>query len=347
MNTEYYKLYNIDYYGEYKKYISFLSDINEDSFNLYEMLPDHSLDRFKEHTLNKENNLKSLDSNLKYLDLFENHTFLFNNLVEAEIDLLIYKAFLEIEKNPSILSNIKSFKPKNKKTNKVVYERCGNVTGRLVVKKGPKILTIPSRYRSILKSSHDKGNIYSIDFSSLEPRITAKLSGNNTKNDIYEEVLNLLSFNADRSIIKKAVISSIYGANYSSLEGLSIERSKEIFNKINEYFDFDKILELSKNVDDTGIRRNFYGRPLWNLSETRENVLINNYIQSSAVDVSLTYFTELVRSNCDFKPLFVLHDALIIDLSDENYIQFKEIVEKGYNDSKLGYFPLKLEKFNI
>ena len=103
---------------------------------------------------------------------------------------------------------------------------------------------------------------------------------------------------------------------------------------------------MSKNIDDNGIRRNYFGRPIWNLKEGKENILINNYIQSTAVDVSLIYFTSLVKKTNPFIPLYVLHDALIVYISSENLDFVKEIVEKGYQDKDLGYFPLKIEKFN-
>lgn len=347
MNTELYKLYNIDYLDEYRKYFDFLEEINEYNIDYINILPDYEVENFKNHISLKKKEFSTLDEKVNYSELFTSYNSLFNNLEKANIDLLAYKAFVELEKNESILNTLKSFKPQNMKTKNIIYDKLNNVTGRLVVENGPRILTLPSKYRSILKSSYLQGKIYSIDFSSLEPRIAAKLSNKESNNDIYSDILELLSFNADRSIIKKAVISSIYGANYKSLEGLSLDRSKEIFDAINNYFDFSKILELSKNVDSLGIRRNYFGRPLWNLNETRENVLINNYIQSSAVDVSLKYFTKLSADNHILKPLFVLHDALIVDISDDNYDKVLKTVNNGYTDDKLGYFPLKLEKFNI
>ena len=347
MNTEIYKLYNIDYFKEFDKYFKFFKDINESNIDYKSSLPDFEVENFDKRCKESKEELLTLDKEYNFTKLFNSYKELFSNLTNCRIDLLAYKAFSEIEKNESVLSTLKSFKPKNSVTKIVEYDTTSIITGRLVVKSGPKILTLPSKYRSILKSSYQNGNIYSIDFSSLEPRIAGKLSEKNSENDIYAEISDLLSFNADRSIIKKAVISSIYGANYRSLEGLSNDRSKEIFDAINDYFDFAKILELSKNVDEQGIRRNYFGRPLWNLNEKRENVLINNYIQSSAVDVALKYFTELSLNNHILKPLFILHDALIVDISDENYDDVFKIINNGYDDDKLGYFPLKLEKFNI
>lgn len=346
MNKELFKLYNIDYLKDFKKYTIFFEEIDESSFDIEEVLPEFALDDYYNTLEESKDEFEKYDSESRYSNTFNEFNILFERLESSNIDLLVYKSFIEIEKNESVLNTLKSFRSRNKITKKVVYEKLNNVSGRLVVKSGPKILTLPSRHRSILKSRYENGCIYSIDFSALEPRITAKLSGNDTNNDVYEDVLSLLSYTADRSVIKKAVISSIYGANYTSLQNLSENKSKELFNVINEYFNFSKILEMSKNIDDNGIRRNYFGRPIWNLKEEKENILINNYIQSTAVDVSLIYFTSLVKKTNLFVPLYVLHDALIVDISSENLNLVEEIVKKGYQDKNLGYFPLKLEKFN-
>lgn len=347
MEKELFKLYKIDYLKDFNKYLTFFSDINETSFDIKEVLPLYKVEDYNTSLKNNLNILNKYDQKTNYKENIKKYNSLFSNLQKSCIDLLAYKAFKEIEKNESILNTLKSFKPYNKFTQKVLYEKYNNVSGRLVVKSGPKILTLPSRYRSILKSRFTNGSVYSIDFSALEPRITAKLSETKSGDDIYEDILALLSYNADRSVIKKAVISSIYGANYTSLENLSVDKSKELFDVINNYFDFKKILEMSSNIDEFGIRRNYFGRPIWNLEENKENILINNYIQSSAVDISLLYFSELVSLTDKIIPLFVLHDALIVDIDDKNFNDVQQIVKKGYTNDKLGHFPLKIEKFNI
>ena len=109
-----------------------------------------------------------------------------------------------------------------------------------------------------------------------------------------------------------------------------------------------KFLEISKNIDSIGIRRNYFGRPIWNGWEDKDHILINNYIQSSAVDIALTYFTELTKEvNTNLSvPLYILHDAIIFDVSDDYYHNFVNIIKKGYNNSTLGKFPLKIEIFN-
>ena len=63
----------------------------------------------------------------------------------------------------------------------------------------------------------------------------------------------------------------------------------------------------------------------------------------------MSHFTELVET-VDIKlavPLFILHDAIIFDVSSEYKDDFVNIIKKGYNNTKLGNFPLKTEIFNI
>ena len=88
---------------------------------------------------------------------------------------------------------------------------------------------------------------------------------------------------------------------------------------------------------------------MWNLEEVKENILINNYLQSSAVDIALDYFSRLISEIDEQRivPLFVLHDAMIFDI-DKSYLEeFNNIIKKGYVHEKLGKFPLKTEIFNL
>ena len=51
----------------------------------------------------------------------------------------------------------------------------------------------------------------------------------------------------------------------------------------------------------------------------KKHVLYNNIIQSSAVDAALLGFRSLLSSiTGDFTPLFIIHDAIILDLSKES-----------------------------
>ena len=71
-------------------------------------------------------------------------------------------------------------------------------------------------------------------------------------------------------------------------------------------------------------------------------------MQSSAVDVALSYFSSLTdlldKDNVRF--LFIIHDAVIIDVHHSYYDKFIEICSKGYTCPFLKNFPVKIEELN-
>lgn len=337
------KIYNKSLNNKFLNYYSFYNK-NGFDFKMLDILPFHFKDKYLENLSQIEKDISILDKKTNYCDLYNKHNLLFESIVNAKIDGLALLAFKEIESNETIKSTLNSFNPRNSYADKVIYNRSATMTGRLTVEKGPKILTLPSRCRSILKSRFKSGKIMSIDFKSLEPRIARNLYEVTSCNDIYKEISKNLSFVADRSVIKKAVICTLYGSRQKYLNNLSRERSEEVFNLVNDYYNMDYILNLASNIDSFGIRRNYFGRPIWNLEENRSHVISNNYIQSTAVDLTLNYFTDFVEDICcdDILPIFLIHDALIIDVNIEKLQHLKEYIKKGYNHKELGNFPLEL-----
>jgi len=341
------EIYKTKLLDKYKKYFKFLNNY-EESVDVHEVLPQSIRKNFEDDMLDLKSKISLLDKEYKFIEKLKHVYGFMNNLECAKINSITYKSFLEVEKNESIRNTLRTFKPIRGNSKNVKYSAISNVTGRIIVKEGPSILTLPKKYRSILNSRFENGHIISIDFSSLEPRLCLKLSNKETSKDLYEEINEMLELNLNRSVIKRAIISVLYGAHYTSLKDISEVKSKALFECIREYFDLNNILKMSKNIDEHGIRRNTEGRPLWNLDEEKENILINNFIQSSAVDIALGYFSNL--SNLINKEesviLFVLHDAVILDVKDSYLNSIKEIAEKGYDHPTLGNFPLKLETFN-
>jgi len=340
-------IYNIKNHKVFQKYIKFTNNY-VDFVDFKNLLPTSVYDTFIKTVDNDYLKSQELDSNCNFIQLYNQHSFLLDKIKEAKINKLAYKAFLEIEKNDTVVSILKTFRPKKFYADRVNYKLNSNVTGRLVVKEGPNILTLPKRCRSIIESRFKDGKIVCIDFNNLEPRICLKLSGKDAGKDIYLEINDLLSFDADRSVIKRAIISVLYGASYKSLDNISAARSLELFECVKNYFDIDNVLKIAENIDSFGIRRNYYGRPLWNLEETKSNIILNNYVQSSAVDLALNYFYQLTN-NIDINlavPIFILHDAIIFDVNKEYEEALEKEVKLGYHDKNLGFFPLSLDIFN-
>ena len=346
MRNEEFKLFNIETLSKYDK---FTSMFNTENISVKNVLPNHLISSFEDDLNEAESLLKQVDKQ-NYINIFCSNRKINSKLFSAKIDALAYRAFLEIEKNEVIRKNLKSFKAYNGFCNKVAYNLTGTSTGRLIVKKGsPNILTLPNRCRKIFESRwSSNGVLLSIDFKNLEPRLIRKILNQKVEGDIYEEILNEIEFKKeiDRSLIKRATISVLYG-KMTPIEGLSKDRSDVILQKTKEYFNIDSILSIAENSNGEEYRKNYFGRPLKNIDELKQNKIINNFIQSSAVDISLMYFNELIdKINIELaKPVFVIHDALVIDVHKDYIEELKNIIKTGYENKKLGNFPIDMTNF--
>lgn len=352
MRKEYYKdlfcLFKIQYLNKFEKYYKFFDNIKlVNKLDFEELLPEYFQEEYNlvyQKSLEKLNILDTDD----YTERYKKYQTLFNKLTNSKINLLVYKTFLEIEKNETIKSCLKTFKPKSGYADVVNYSSLKTSTGRLVVKEGPNILTLPKRCRGILQTSFKEGKIISVDFNALEPRLFLKFNNEKCDGDIYEEISNRLEFQIDRSVIKRAIISILYGTNVNNLQNISDSRKEEIYSTVINYFGYNNLLEKASNINENDLRLNFFGRPINNLEEDKKHIIINNYVQSTAVDISLSYFTELtnILDAQKVKPLFIIHDAIVFDVASEYHNKFVEIIEQGYNDKDLGHFPVAIEDFN-
>ena len=342
------KIYNIYLKEEITNFLSFFKDINE-SYDESEVFPVHMIEIYYKNKKEVEENIKLIDSG-NYLEKLETYKNLFGAIKESKINLIAFKALKSVESNPTIQSNLKKFQPQRGYAERCLYNNSSNISGRLIVEKGPNILTLPKRCRTIFESRFKNGKLISVDFANLEPRLCLKLVGKKESGDLYNDIKSLLDFeiDIDRSIIKRAVISVLYGASFESLTNISASKSKTIFEVVSEYFNINYLTKLSSAFDEKGIRRNFFGRPIWNQNETKSNIILNNYIQSSAVDVALLYFSSLLNElNIERAvPIFIIHDAIVFDIESDYLKEFTDIISKGYNCEELGHFPVTTSVFN-
>lgn len=338
------RLYNIKKVSAYDKYTNMFE--NPSSIDIKEILPDFAVKEYEKLCEETILEIKSLDKE-SYIDNVKNYKDFLDNLLPIKINLLAYKAFCEVENNETVLSTLRSFKPVNGFSNRVGYNLTGTITGRLIAKKNsPKVLTLPNRCRKIFESSWGKeGKLYNIDFVSLEPRVARKVLNKECSDDIYEEIKLNLDMIIDRSIIKKAIISVLYG-KHSDIEGISKSKSDIILEAVNEYFNLSELYEIANKIHFNKLRKNYYGRPILNLEENKNNKIINNYIQSTAVDISLMYFSSIAKQFKEkIRPLFVLHDAFVVDVHNDNAEEFISEIQKGFVCKRLGYFPIEIKEY--
>ena len=107
--------------------------------------------------------------------------------------------------------------------------------------------------------------------------------------------------------------------------------ARSIIRKCREYFDVNNLEKNLLKLHRAGNLRNVLGRPL-KLDKTDSRLLISYYLQSSAAELAVVMFSELVnefrQQRKGVKPLFIIHDALILDCDKftSNDLLSKEII---------------------
>ena len=231
-----------------------------------------------------------------------------------------------------------------------VYDQCKTITGRLTVSQGPNILTLKRENRRILTSSFPNGKIIQLDISSLEPRIALGLFKEDIPQDIYKFIgENVLNGKLTRDQVKVAVLSCIYGTGRRSLAKLLPEElnAKNILLTVKRYFNIDELsASLKKEFKKTGKIRNLYGRDI-----RSGDSVVNHFLQSSGVDVSFNIFSQLVKrlkeKRVKFNPIYIIHDAIVIDVAHGFEEDIKLCVRDGFKVKNLNCkFPVKIESIN-
>ena len=183
MNTNIFTLYDIEYMTKYNRFTSMFKSAN---INIEDVLPDHLQEAYNEDLNLSLEKLQEEDDNYNFVEIYNSHVCFLNKLKSTKINMLAYKAFLEIEKNEVVRSNLLGFKPNRSFTPQISYNILSTITGRLTINQGPNILTLPNRCRKIFESRWgNNGKLLSIDFKNLEPRFVKKILGESVENDIY------------------------------------------------------------------------------------------------------------------------------------------------------------------
>lgn len=302
------------------------------------------------------------------IDLFYyNNTYLpnksiFNNLKPAKINKNKIYSYLSDNTDNQDKTQLKSFLPYNDFTEPVQYSQLLTVTGRLKhLENGPKILHLQKQYRDIIESRFgSNGKIYYLDYSSLEPRVLLSINGKeNLNEDLYVQAIKELNIDSiSRDIIKTATLSRIYGAAENTIISNLKSHTRfpqEIIEFIDDYFGINKLkTELNNQfiINDYRHIKNYYGRPIF-CQDVDAYKLLNYYVQSTSVDVSLTGFNRIVNKIKiaeleDFiVPTFIIHDALVLDVHEKYEYLIPAICKTGsvkLNGFENVNFHLKVEK---
>tara|TARA_B100000700_G_scaffold72509_8_gene80941 strand:+ start:23144 stop:24310 length:1167 start_codon:yes stop_codon:yes gene_type:complete len=341
--NEYLRLYDIDPIEFIdKKYKAMMNVVAAHSPNWKYVLPKSVyskkldiLNTFLEDTypiIDKDNYAKTLEAG----------NFILRQLEEFKPNKEVLGSKIE---NPTIKKIIQSFTPgSNGLTKKLTYDRFKTVTGRLVVQNGPQVLLLPRRMKNIFESSYSEGKILWVDFVSLEPRFAKLLTSDVAKKDIYTDIIKEYDLSYSREKVKAAVLSTLFGAGLSKLTEIVGKEAFVIKKAIDEYFNLKHILSMAGDYSKGKIK-NYFGRPI-PLKKLTSNVAVNNFIQSSSVDVSLMGFSSLMkdaRMPNTVKPLCIIHDALVLDVKNSDIEQVYKIINEGIDIENVGHFFLECD----
>ena len=294
-----------------------------------------------------------------YNNIFVPTNKVFEYIQPAKINNQFYNQYSQLDTT----GHIRSFQPnKNGYACRAEYDRVSTITGRLKTTIGPTLLHLPKIYRNILESRWNGGNILSLDYKSLEPRVLLATCGTQPireeEKDIYEAIkISLFSDNSEvtREVVKKVVLSELYGASIDSLKQRlpNVRDIEFVVDQISNWFNLEDLkAKLFKEWKESGYRwvTNYYGR---RVKTDTAHTLVNHYIQSTAVDVALLgfknileYIEELGRLD-EIVPLFILHDALILDVKENTFNLINGLAKVGASDIKgleKTFFYMSVEK---
>jgi hypothetical protein len=276
-----------------------------------------------------------------YSERLSSSRLVLSKLQPCRVDL----AALRVEQGRSTTSILDSFEPgPDFMCQPPVYSHA-TATGRLTVKEGPRILTLQKEHRRILSSRFDGGRMMQIDFVSLEPRVLRLLAEGSAPIDIYSDVSERLGGAANRRQVKLATLKMLYGSGRAGINEELGSVSSRVIKQIEDYFGLGSLRgKLSSELAKKGSIRNLWGRPL--PEATEQHLLISHFTQSTAVDVALGSFGDMIgeieRHDLDVVPCYVLHDALLVDVHPGSLHQLEEIVRRGVDVDDLGHFELSL-----
>lgn len=332
---------------------------------------------FKSHLKELVGSISTSFQSFKEMEEYYRKYFLpleeaFTWLEPVKIHNLAYKYWNSMATAGNHLDNVdnkkilNSFSPNSSGFSEIPkYSRVDTKTGRMKVVSGPNILNLSAEKRNILTSRYGfDGRILSIDFSALEPRVALALTGKSFKEDVYLLFLKNTFKNIQEEKIQEArnkmkhiITSRIYGASLETLEEEIKYFTVDLEGFIEELDSFFYLKDLKIQLlseweaNNRKYIKNHFGRKI-DCSEAKPYILPNYKFQSSAVDIALFGFKELISQFKDLKlsvnPIFFIHDELLIDCHRDSLKSVKSIVSQGItNIPTLSNicFPLKLTKF--
>lgn len=205
---------------------------------------------------------------------------------------------------------------------RVSYNPFGTVTGRLTASKQSfPILTLDKKFRNVVKPKNDW--LVELDFNAAELRTLLGLSGTpQPEEDLHLwNVENIYDEGTTREEAKEKIFSWLY--NPSALD-----------KKAENYYNRDKLVE--KYYSEGKI-----STPMGRIIESPDRKALNYLIQSTSSDIFLNsaYNIWEMLENKKSEIRFLVHDSVLLDLSDEDKALLPEMIDK-FSKTPLGKYKV-------
>jgi DNA polymerase-1 len=293
------------------------------------------------------------------------------------------KAILEYRELAKLKSTYADALPQliNPKTKKVhtSFNQTVTATGRLSSSE-PNLQNIPikteigRKIRKAFVPAFKDGVILSADYSQIELRILAHLSGDKNLIDAFKRGADIhrytasLIFNCDEDKVKDDMRSQAKTVNFGIVYGMSpYGLSKELnippelaksfidayfqrYPKVSEYIQEEIALAKEKGYVLTMLKRRRYIPEInsenQNIRQFAERTAINTPIQGSAADIikmAMIHIDEqLKKKGLDAKMILQVHDELVFDLPKKEIDELSDIVKKGMEEVVKLKVPIKV-----
>jgi len=256
------------------------------------------------------------------------------------------------------------------------YSQLGTSTGR-ISSSNPNLQNIPARteFGRQIRKAFIPGNGYDLimssDYSQIELRVLAHLSGDGNLIDIFKrdedihtrtasEIFGMEYDKVDKALRRKAKAINfgiIYGmTEYGLAARLSIPE-EEAKDYIKKYFDrFPGVRDYLKFLTDEAYKKGYsttiFGRKRYirelgssnnRLRNLGERFAVNTPVQGSAADImklsTILLYNSIKSEKLDCNIILHVHDELVLELKEKD----KEIVRKLVKDSMENCIELKVK----
>lgn len=301
-----------DFFSEYKSLKDTLGLTNKE---LLGTIPTEKRNKYIEKKVNEVKDFLKNERDEEYVGSYASCKSFLRNLKKPDIDLDKVRLLAKDIPHDHVAQRVYEF---GKSTKQTRYSMSGTVTGRLVVTEGPNILTLPASVRSCIRSKYERGKVLQIDLVSAEPHLALLMVSKEVPKDIYSHISEkVLENSVSRSQSKLVTLSSLYGQSASNLKKSLPDHinARDVIKKTKEYFHTDKLRSMLLTQIKTDRFRNVLGRPIF-LEESRKDLIISYFLQSSIAELSLVLFSKFSRERRSVIPYYMIHDALIFDADE-------------------------------